>query len=226
MTVNRSRVLLVILLLMLSNIFITKAFGMDYYVSARDNSAVIGASGNYGSNYVMVNPIDDRLNNLDVYHVNSIYVWIDKDNYVEIGWVRRGSWGYTRTFWAYKYRGTIFGGLSNNNSGLLDAVSGGQNISFKVARDFALSNYTWKWFVNGALKKTATFNFLKGTPVGGSEKSISDANDYSHWWSLQIKRLDGTYRNWLDLQSADDADYDPIYHLQKVSNTEFYTTHD
>lgn len=217
-------------LLLIINLYLAgqTVFALPYWVEGYDPTAVysaVGERGNTGYNYVMVSPVKVA----DGEHVNSIYTFRDwfqtrdnwdlKPDFVEIGWGRKWGWSYSKAFWAFSENGNYYGGPN----GLIQNLSAGQTVSFKVAVDVPQTTPkpNWWWIINGTKKLSYQVWFGKGTPMGGSEKLKRGDSNYAHWWGLKLKRSQGDYRNWNLVGKLGNTDPDG-YYLNASGSNAFY----
>lgn len=212
------------------------AFALTYGEGVQDGGATV--RGTYAMNYVMQTQPSAN-------HLNSIYVYKDAANVMELGWAWWGpNWvygSYSYPAWFvhindgssssyeeyYSYGKVINGTFYPGQNPLPGQATPGTNYSFKVENG-GYGSKTWYAKVNGYTKYTRTFgNLSYGYSIIGSERASLNDSNYAHFWSCQDLISSPNQNSWTDWvapwQGQNDwLSYDPVYYWSMSSATNHY----
>jgi hypothetical protein len=146
-------------------------------------------------------------------YINSIWIYKDAENIVELGWIEKGEYrGGERTY----FRTWTVLGIYHED------FWGSPNIG--TDHDFQLYNVNadqeWRYFVDGVERTPFAYtNFYYGTTGAMRERHNTCDSGTSHWWNLQRSDYVGSWSLW---QTIDERNYDFGWYFDVVSPSEFY----
>lgn len=153
--------------------------------------------------------------------VRSTYVYLDTENFFEVGWSEGPSYGESEP--------TVFVAWSKNNvygtrSYPDDPGPGGTYNQYRITNT-GLETGGWKWVgrFNGAFLGYVKIPLMEqGLALGASERRNSCDSNWGHFKDLQRLNCYGCgWQPWFDLERF--CDLDPDYGIHKISETNFYS---
>lgn len=185
---------------------------MNYQVQGRTGKTAWGwieFYGVYGKNRTWDAHEEEPLG----VYVNSVWIMKDQNNIVELGWTTDGKSGvnYRRFFRVWHVNGVY-------HEDPWGSPAAGTDHTYKLYN--YKSDKQWRYIVDGQQRgETIQTWFDSGLAGAMRERHNTCDSGWAHWWNLKRADWAAQFSAW---QTLDEWDNDPYWHLNPISNTEFY----
>ncbi|MDY7041098.1 MAG: hypothetical protein SVX38_09570 [Chloroflexota bacterium] len=147
--------------------------------------------------------------------VNSIYVYRNGIDGVELGWLEEAD-GVGRRFFGVR----VMNGYYQRH--VYDFVSPSTNHTYKLVSEIVPGgDKQWRYYVDDSQKDVWFHLFDAGPEIAAAQErhSRSDSGQ-THWWNLKYANYSRVFSPWPNWSYV--YDNDPDYRSCKISNTEFW----
>jgi len=170
--------------------------------------------GNMGGNTTTDPTVcNDYTPNQSVF-VNSIYVFRDGIDGVELGWYENPDEG--RVFFGVR----VMDGVYQKHT--YGSVSPNTNHTYKLVSEIVPGgDKQWKYYIDGSLREVWFHQVDVGPEIAAAQERHSRYDSgQTHWWNLKYANYYRNFYNWPNWNRVDDND--PDYRCCKISNTQFW----
>ena len=187
----------------------------NWFVSGRDSSSITAARGVAGSATVK----DLHLEANGGHHVEAIYILLDLNNGLELGWDFDRATLFTGPKVVFNTR--VYNGAYDRDE-MGGAPLGDRR--FLMWRDPASSRYRFR-MDSTTYSNTRDPPFVGGSPLGFGEINNQCDDGTTRWWNLDRRAQNNTDTRWFDWVNAHyTCDTEKHYGYTVVSSSEFKVT--